>query len=91
MSNFGHNSAAGEQKLLGPMLQAVEPKPQAATLACCAEQMNGHKGHDRDSLQYMPGTGPWPQQINLHLCTPKHDQARGRTKVTYSYDALEAH
>ena len=44
------NRAAGEQKLPGPMRQAVEPKLQAATLACCAEQLNEHKGPDRGSL-----------------------------------------
>jgi hypothetical protein len=37
----------------------------------------------------MLGTGPWPQQVNLQLCTSQHDQARGRTKITYSYAALK--
>ena len=32
----------------------------------------------------MPKAGPWPQQINLQLCTSKHDQARGRTKMRHA-------
>jgi hypothetical protein len=36
------------------------------------------------------GSGHTNNQTNYQKCTLKYDQARGRTKVTYSYDALEA-
>jgi hypothetical protein len=35
------------------------------------------------------GSSHTNNQTNYHKCIAKYDQARGRTKVTYSYDALE--